>query len=230
MPEPNLPPLRVCDDISAANQMTDPTSGNVLNVAFFRNLMPELPKRTRQNLVEKHKLTLENASILMNEPSWLEFFQCCLQFGPKNPNSVAIFILTEVIHYLEENNTDFEGTHLTPKMLVDLANMKEDKTLPVNFVRRAIKILLDEEYPSARALIKEKGWDSLSHKNQATINEAVLKVIRENPKLMKKCLKGKQTAIEHMMTLLRRSCSHELDMELVRNTFLKILKEQVGES
>lgn len=53
MPEPNLPPLRL-------NVQGDPSSA-LINVVTIRQALPELPRQTRDKLVEQHGLRSDTA-------------------------------------------------------------------------------------------------------------------------------------------------------------------------
>jgi Asp-tRNA(Asn)/Glu-tRNA(Gln) amidotransferase B subunit len=53
MPEPNLPPLRLTTEASQ--------SKNIISVNSIKELLPELPEKTREVLLEKHNLATIHA-------------------------------------------------------------------------------------------------------------------------------------------------------------------------
>ena len=68
MPEPNLPPLRLIDkDESSGNP-------NILNVATYRNTLPELPHITKSKLREDYELSTDHIYRLLEDPILLEYF------------------------------------------------------------------------------------------------------------------------------------------------------------
>ena len=70
MPEPNLPPLRLCDDDSEQQDM--------INISPIRSSMPELPAQVRARLIELYGLSLGAASQLVEWPQLLDYFLQCV--------------------------------------------------------------------------------------------------------------------------------------------------------
>jgi aspartyl-tRNA(Asn)/glutamyl-tRNA(Gln) amidotransferase subunit B len=53
MPEPNLPPLRLTTEASK--------SKNIISINSIKEILPELPEKTRQVLLENHNLAIIHA-------------------------------------------------------------------------------------------------------------------------------------------------------------------------
>lgn len=61
MPEPNLPPLRLYEDISDLKDSVP----NQVNIARIKANLVELPETVRQNLVKSFKLRIETAHMIV---------------------------------------------------------------------------------------------------------------------------------------------------------------------
>ena len=94
MPEPNLPPLRLCDsDVALSN------SPHMVDIAPLRLALPELPSEARKRLESEENLSPSIASRLVASPQLLSFYTRCTEFEPRSRKEVADLILILVAEH-----------------------------------------------------------------------------------------------------------------------------------
>lgn len=224
LPEPNLPPLRLCDKPSSSNE--EKASAHIVNISDFRDTLPELPNAQRQRLVSETGISIESASQLVNEPSHLSFFEKAMVKKPQSPQILVNLLQSSVVEMLNNLETTLEQLHLTPEQLVELADIKHKDDLPHNIIVKAVKILVEKPYPSAESLIQEMNWRE-TVRNMDLIQELVTKALKNEKKLVKRYLKGKdeRKIVVRLAQIVDENYLGDLDMKLVTQVIRNMLKD-----
>lgn len=101
MPEPNLPPIRLSESQSE--------DSNVLNISSIASKLPELPSETRSRYTSSEiGLSLANASKLINNDEWMQYFEECLKIKAIDYNAVVNFLTNSLPVTLEALEMDFK--------------------------------------------------------------------------------------------------------------------------
>ena len=219
IPEPNLPPLRLCDQNEPGNMNPD-----ILNVNDFRLEQPELPADRRRLLAEKFGLSTDNVVRMVNNSEWLDYFFECVQFKPDSPNQLAEYIVTALVHHVNEAQCSFKDLRIRPEDVVNLANMRTNEELPTNLITQAFRTLLEtDEFESLAELLERKKWRE-TFRDRDRITKEVLLAIASHPRSVKYHLKGKSRGFDELMRALNRTLRQDSDMKFVG----KILREELS--
>ena len=215
MPEPNLPPLRLC-------------YGNVLNNSNILNInditLAELPEETRKNTMVNYGLDLELAVRLVNEPELLELFEQTQQFQPKDNVILAHLILLDLVHICTIHHKEPTKNCVPPEFLAKSCNMKINKELSQNLVIKALEcVVLGEKYESLEKLLDAKGWLKI-FRNDPIIDELIQDTFTEKPKTLKKYRKKQDVRSVNEMVKHIMSKNEILDPVYVKNRLVEKLK------
>lgn len=132
-PEPDLPPLVISSEESAA----------------IRAGLPELPEARHARFMGEFGLTDYEAGMLLQSPAFAEFFEAVAKRSGQGKQA-SNWMLGEVSRVLNETGLPLEGLALRPEDLADLIGLVETQTINLNTAKEAV-------FP---ALLKGKGRPS----------------------------------------------------------------------
>ncbi|CAH2089568.1 unnamed protein product [Euphydryas editha] len=216
MPEPNLPPLRV-------NLNTIEDNEDVISVPLIKERIPELPEESRTKLIAKYELRPEIAVQLVNEPVLLEFFQKIIVEKARNPSKVANLLLNDLLTVLNKRKINVTYCPITVKQLEELVDLLLDKKISLEICRKTINELVENTSFSPIDIIKQKGWLLIT--DEAEITKNCVKVIENNPKLVKQYKEGKIKVFKALLGILSKTTDNKLDMSIASKKFEELLKK-----
>ena len=179
MPEPNLPPLRLCDSDAAPS-----TSPYMVDIAPLRMALPELPSETRKRLENEEGLSPSIANRLVAWPELLSFYSKCTEAEPKSRKEVADLILILVAEHCNNTNKQVNQLSLEPEQLVEVSNMRQEGEISHTAVKEVVSALLTGEFKEAREAVQAK--DLFLVKDEAVILQFVQQILNNNEKVVKK--------------------------------------------
>ncbi|XP_048669475.1 glutamyl-tRNA(Gln) amidotransferase subunit B, mitochondrial isoform X2 [Marmota marmota marmota] len=138
MPEPNLPPLVLYDSTTLP---AGADSQQVINIDQIRDMLPELPSVTREQLVQQYGLLPEHSFTLLNEVGLLEFFQNVIKETRAEPKKVASWVLNTFLGYLKQQNLTVSESPVTPSALAELLDLLERKAISSSVAKQVFQEL-----------------------------------------------------------------------------------------
>ena len=228
MPEPNLPPLRLVDQIEPS------TNHNILNVAYYRKILPELPHVTRNKLTSEYELSADHAYRLLEDPILLEYFYEIIQLQKNthtnNANRYAkmasqlLFCDLENIR-AKRTFSHINELHIRPWHVARAAEMKADRELSPHLIREALDLIMsNDKYRnmSLDEIVNEQGWLE-KFRDKERIENIVKEAIQDNRKIVGKYVRGNSKGFDNIVRNIFKKHGHDLDPNLVRTE----LKEQL---
>ncbi|MGM0567855.1 MAG: Asp-tRNA(Asn)/Glu-tRNA(Gln) amidotransferase subunit GatB [Elusimicrobiota bacterium] len=178
-PEPDLPPLLVSADLLEES----------------RREIPELPHEKIKRFVTEIGLSEYDAEFLCREREGADFFEKAyekLKDRKTGLKKLLSWINTELKGKMNSVGIDFSLLRLDPVYLGELINSIVSGKISGKMAKEIFEIMWDKN-KSPLKIIEEKGMSQISGEEKiADLCEAV---IRENPKLAEKYLKGKEGVI-----------------------------------
>ncbi len=153
--------------------------------------MPELPGPKRDRFVKDYQLSDYDAKIIVSDKSIADYFEKCANLY-SNPKTIANWLMGDILAYMKEYNLSIKDLNLKPEHLSGMLKMIDSGVI----TGKIAKTLLIEIIQTGRdpeKLIKEKGLEQISDVN--LIEDAVMQVITENPKIVSDFKGGKENAI-----------------------------------
>jgi len=181
MPEPNLPPLRLCDVKNS--EQTD-----IVNIFPIRSSMPELPGQTRARLCKDYGLSLVAASILVDWPHLLEYFLQCVTYNPSNYKEVFDIVSTLVQEHSVKTGCSAVEINLKPWFVVEVSNMKQANEISFVAMQKVLAMALNGDIRSVREIVDEE--DLLFISDSDYVQKFADDVINDNLEIVSKYRKS----------------------------------------
>uniref|UniRef100_A0A8B9XK42 Glutamyl-tRNA(Gln) amidotransferase subunit B, mitochondrial n=1 Tax=Bos mutus grunniens TaxID=30521 RepID=A0A8B9XK42_BOSMU len=158
MPEPNLPPLLLYDSGSLPSG-ADPQQ--VINIDQLRERLPELPRVTRQRLVQQYGMLPEHSCVLLNEVGLLEFFQNVIKETRAEPKKVTSWVLNTFLGFLKQQNLAVSESPVTPSALAELLDLLDRKAISAPAAKQVFEELWRNEGKTPAQIVAEKKLELL---------------------------------------------------------------------
>ncbi len=205
-PEPDLPPLVVerswIDSIRAS--------------------LPELPEARTNRFMEQYELKPQEARLLTSEKALADYFEAVVSKSKSPAKAVHSWIAGEFMRYLNNSGVNIEDVTLSPESFAQLIDMVTGKTISGNAGKTVLAELIQNGGDPAQ-IVKEKGLAQVSDEN--FIQEAVMKVLNDNPSEVEKYLAGKETLLQWFIGQVARATKGKADPNVTKELMLKGLEE-----
>ncbi|MCC6300158.1 MAG: Asp-tRNA(Asn)/Glu-tRNA(Gln) amidotransferase subunit GatB [Anaerolineales bacterium] len=206
-PEPDLPPLQLSDAW----------------IESIRKQLPELPEAKTARFIEQYELKPQEARLLTAEKSLADYFESVLSKTKSPAKTVHSWITGELMRHLNESNLSIEELTLSPESFAALIDMVTDKTVSGNNAKVVLAELL-KNGGDPQEIVKAKNLAQVS--DESFIQEAVMKVINDNPAEVEKYLAGKDTLLQWFVGQVARATEGKADPNVAKELMAKGLKER----
>ncbi|HEU0296649.1 MAG TPA: Asp-tRNA(Asn)/Glu-tRNA(Gln) amidotransferase subunit GatB [Anaerolineales bacterium] len=206
-PEPDLPPLQLSDAW----------------IDSIRTQLPELPEAKTKRFIADHDLTPSEARFLTSDLSLANYFESVVGKAKSPAKAVHSWFAGEFMRYLNDSGMNIEDVTLSPESFAKLIDMTSDKVISGN----SAKVVFNEMLRSGadpEQIVKEKGLAQVS--DESFIQEAVKKVLNDNPSEVEKYLAGKETLLQWFMGQVARATKGKADPNVTKELMLKALEER----
>ena len=206
-PEPDLPPL-----------VLDPGWIDSICVS-----LPELPEAKTRRFIEQYELKLQEARLLTSEKALADYFESVVSKSNSPAKTISSWIAGEFMHYLNDLSIDVTNIPVPAEDLAKLIDLVTDKTISGN----SGKVVLGELFKNGgkpEEIVKQKGLAQVS--DASFIQEAVEKVLNDNPSEVEKYLAGKESLLQWFMGQVARATKGKADPNLTKELILKALSER----
>ncbi len=206
-PEPDLPPLVLDADW----------------IESIRASLPELPEEKTKRFIEQYELKPQDARLLTSEKALAGFFESVVAQSKSPARTVSTWITGEFMRYLNDSGASIEHITLSPESFAKLIDMTTDKVISGN----SAKVVFSEMVKTSgdpEQIVKEKGLAQVS--DESFIQEAVAKVLNDNPSEVEKYLAGKETLLQWFMGQVARATKGKADPNMTKELMLRGLNER----
>jgi aspartyl-tRNA(Asn)/glutamyl-tRNA(Gln) amidotransferase subunit B len=204
-PEPDLPPLQLSDAW----------------IDSIKSQLPELPEAKTARFISDFELTPSDARLLTSELSLANYFEEVISYAKSSPKIIHTWIAGEFMRNLNELNVEVDS--VPAKSLAQLIDMVTNKTISGN----AGKTVLAEMFKNGgdpQTIVKEKGLAQIS--DESFIQEAVTKILDDNPSEIEKYHAGKDTLLQWFVGQVARATKGKADPVITKELMLKGLEER----
>ena len=173
-PDPDLPPLDINDD------WTNEIKKN----------LPELPDVKKAKLINQHKISSYDASILVSDKNNAEFFDKIIDGNKKrNPKNIVNWIIGDLFSLLNKNNLKIKNSPVKAEDLGELIDLIEDSTIS----RKIAKNVFEEMFKTkkkAKDIIEKKGLKQITNTDE--IEFIIEKILANNKDKVEQYKSGKE--------------------------------------
>jgi len=204
-PEPDLPPL-------------------VLDQSWIDTIhasLPELPEAKTNRFLQQYDLKLQDARLLTSEKALADYYEAVTAKSKSSPKTVSSWIAGEFMRYLNDSGSSIDDVTLSAESFARLIDMTTDKVISGNSAKVVFNEML-KTGDNPEQIVKEKGLAQVS--DEGFIQEAVTKVLDDNPSEVEKYLAGKETLLQWFMGQVARATKGKADPAVTKELMRKGLE------
>jgi len=206
-PEPDLPPLQL--------------DRNWIN--SIKNQLPELPDAKNRRFMEQYELKRREASLLTAEKSLADYFEEVVSKSKSSAKTVHSWLTGEFMRYMNDSGQTLEDITLSAAQFAQLIDMVTNKSISGN----SGKVVLNEMLNAKRncdpsQIVKEKNLAQVS--DTGFIQEAIEKILSDNPREVEQFLAGKETIVQWLMGQVARATKGKADPNIAKDLLVKALE------
>jgi aspartyl-tRNA(Asn)/glutamyl-tRNA(Gln) amidotransferase subunit B len=206
-PEPDLPPLQL----------------DRAWIDSVKTQLPELPDAKTRRFMEQYELKRQEAILLTSEKSLADYFETVVSKSKSPAKMIHSWIASEFMRYMNDSGLALEEINLPAEKFAQLIDMVTDKTISGNSGKVVLNEMLKNGGDPAQ-IVKEKNLAQVS--DTGFIQEAIEKVLSDNPKEVEQFLAGKETIIQWLMGQVARATKGKADPNVAKELLVKALEER----
>jgi len=206
-PEPDLPPLQL----------------DRAWIDSIKSQLPELPDAKTARFISDFKLTPSEAHLVTSEQTLADYFESIVAKSKSPAKTIHSWIAGEFMRYMNDSGLALEEINLPAEKFAQLIDMVTEKTISGN----SGKIVLNEMLKSGgdpQEIVKAKNLAQVS--DTGFIQEAIEKILGDNPKEVEQFLAGKETIIQWLMGQVARATKGKADPNVAKELLVKALEER----
>ena len=206
-PEPDLPPLVLDSDW----------------IESIRAGLPELPEAKTRRFIEQFELKPQEARLLTSEKALADYFEDVVSKSKSPARIVSSWIAGEFMRHMNVLNIDVADIPIPAESFAQLIDMVTDKTVSGN----SAKVVLGEMFKNGGKpdeIVKAKNLAQVS--DEGFIQEAIAKILNDNPKEVEQYLAGKESILQWLMGQVARATKGKADPNVAKELLLKALEER----
>ncbi len=204
-PEPDIPPMELTESYLEA----------------ARASLPEMAEEKRARYVAEFGLPAYDAGMLTGQKALADFFEEAVALGGA-PKEVANWMMGEVLRTLKEKGLEARQMPLSPDTLVRLLRLVDAGRINRNTAVEVFAAIFDDD-GDPEAYVQAHGLEQVS--DAGLVEEAVRRVLAENPKSIADYRSGKQKAFGFLVGQTMKLLRGKADPKLVNRLLREALEE-----
>ncbi|XP_062865267.1 glutamyl-tRNA(Gln) amidotransferase subunit B, mitochondrial [Trichomycterus rosablanca] len=217
MPEPNLPPLFVYEDVDSVPDGVD--LAHVVVIDRLGAQLPELPGQKRIRLVDEYGLLPEHSFTLVNEEGLLDFFMRVVQNTKLEPRKLIGWVMQELLGNLNQQNLKVTQSPVSPDALAELLNLLDSDIISSSAAKAIFQEMWRAPEKCVKQLVKELDLGLISDREE--LIKICQRVIETNPELVQAIRGGNKKVLNKLMGAVQKETKGRADPVQVR----KLLEE-----
>ncbi|XP_021915333.1 glutamyl-tRNA(Gln) amidotransferase subunit B, mitochondrial isoform X3 [Zootermopsis nevadensis] len=220
MPEPNLPPLRVL--LNGQHAIPD-IKKDCVNVDCLRRKLPELPRETREKLINQYGISAESAVILVNENNLLKHFYGIMgEKKSRDPKLSTNILIMELLTILNKNKLSLETSPFSSYSLGEVVDLLQSKKVNLVTARKLLQEIVSGNPQSPSEMVEKYGWAQITDSSE--IEDVCTAVIEQNPRLVEQFCAGKTKVFNSLVGKVAKITENRANMALV----VKVLRDKLS--
>ncbi|XP_035207112.1 glutamyl-tRNA(Gln) amidotransferase subunit B, mitochondrial-like [Stegodyphus dumicola] len=197
MPEPNLPPIKICDDSEFVCTTEDESS--VININELKKKLPVLPDAERCNLRKKYNLPLDAIDKLVSNEGAQEMFEICASdYSESDLMTICDFLFSNVQHQFNLRNLSFKDCPVSGSQIAEILELLISRTISEGTANDILDMLFNGDQRPAREIVNEYNWFLI--RDPEELKSLCLLVMATHKKVAQKYRKSKKK--RHMAVLI----------------------------
>jgi len=178
----------------------------------IRAALPELPEAREQRLAREHALSADDARTLVASRALADWYEAAAR-AHGQPQSVANWVLRDVLAALRERDAEAEAIRLAPKGFAVLLRLVDGGSVTAKSARSLLPELLFAGGDPA-ALVRERGLEAVS--DAGALERAVEEALAAHPRAVEAYAAGDARSLNFLMGQVMRATGGKADPARVR--------------
>ncbi|GFY59487.1 glutamyl-tRNA(Gln) amidotransferase subunit B, mitochondrial [Trichonephila inaurata madagascariensis] len=222
MPEPNLPPIRICDEQDKGSYKN---VDNVPNIDEIKRKLPVLPETERSILMNNYQLPLHIADKIVQSEGLRNAFEIAAS-RINDCSAIWDFFLYVLQSQLNSMKLSFKKCGLSGDQVADIIELLVLKRISEATARDVLEMLLNGDNRTAQEIVKEYNWFLISDEKE--LRGLCEEVISKYLKVAKKYKNsGKQRYMTTLLVALNEMVNNRASIKDAEEVFKKLIQENV---
>ncbi len=204
-PDPDLVPIVIDDDW----------------IEDVKRSIPELPKARMERFIEEYGLKAEDARILTDEKALAYFFEDAAK-GSNNYKSIANWILSELLGYLNRESIQIDDISIRPEHIAELVELIDNNTISGKIAKSVFKDMC-EAGESPKSIVDRKSLVQITDTKE--IEQLIDRIVAANPKAVEQYKSGKKNTIGFFVGQVMKETKGKANPKIVNTILAKKLEE-----
>lgn len=205
-PDPDLIPVRITAQY----------------VQSIKENLPELPDEKEKRYVEQLGLTEYDAEVLVADRERALFFEKAVDVYPKNPKSVANWIINELLGKLNEEGIDISSSPVKPEHIAQIVQLIDEGAIS----SKIAKEVFEESFKTGKepkVIVEEKGLKQVSDEGQ--IRQIVEEVLSSHPAEVEKYRAGNTKLMGFFVGQVMKATKGKANPKVVNKILSELLNK-----
>ncbi len=203
--EPNIPEYKITKEF----------------IDSLKKEIPVLPMDRLKKYMNDYNLTEVESRTLLKEKELSDFFENVVNMGV-NPKEVSNWMTTRLVGYLNKNNVTVSNIYMTPKMLSNLINLINDKTISTEQGKKIFDLILEEKKEPLELIEK---YDMKQVSDEGEIINIIKEVLDKNPDAVSTYKSGKTNILGFLVGLVLKSSGGKVNPSIASEILRKELEK-----
>jgi len=204
-PEPDLPPIRVTEDM----------------LDEIREDLPELADVRRKRFIEDYDMSIDDAVTITDSRYLADYYEDVVEFLG-NPKSASNIVLSEVLRVLNERSIDIRDFPISAERVSKLVMLKEEDKINSSAMQDIFNEMLNKD-SDPEALAKEMNLVQVS--DSGFLEPIVDDIIKNNPDEVQRFKEGKKQLIGFFIGQAMKASQGKANPKLVKDLINKKLND-----
>lgn len=203
-PEPDIPPILI-------------TNGEIESI---RQSIPEMPEQRFKRYVEKYKLAIYDAELIIQEKAFSDFYdEAVAIYG--NYKQTANLMHVELNRNLNENNKNIAEISILPSDIAEIVKMTDDGIVSQNSAKEILrKMFFGGGSPVE---IAEKNGFILNN-DMGAVNEMVETFLTKHSSLVEEYKNGNEKVLGYLMGQFLRENGKSFNPKIIKQELMRKMK------
>ena len=204
--EPNIPKFKI-----------DPNW-----ILQIKETIPTLAVERKETYMNEYGLSHYDATILVKEKSVSDYFEECIQNGV-SPKSAANWITSVILGHINKYEIEISSIFVAPKMLADLIQLVENKTISSKQAKEVLyEALTEDKVPTA--IVEEKGLKQIGGEDE--ILKVVLEVLEEKPEAIEQYKNGRTNIVDFLVGQVMKKTRGQANPATTREFMIREIEKR----
>ncbi len=203
-PEPDIPPVYICDE----------------QIAEIKKTMPEMPNKRFERYTGEYGLPADDAKLIILDKAFSDFYDEAVKICPSY-KQMSNLMLVELNRCLNDSGRTVLELKFTPEMLAELVRLTDDGKITKNAAKDVLRMMF-ETGKAPEEIAKEQNL--IMSEDTGELEAIVDRVITENGDSVESYRSGNQKVFGFLMGQVIRFAGKGANMSAAKDILMKKLQ------